>query len=86
MVVLGKIRGVALYWRSDPSDDQRVFCWTSMISATVPPELQYQYSKVRDTCISNIHNTPATKTRQAITGVRQKAFNAHSSISTTLMD
>jgi hypothetical protein len=38
------------------------------------------------TCISNINNTPATKKRQAITGVRQKASSAHSSITTTLMD
>jgi hypothetical protein len=38
------------------------------------------------TCISNIDNTPATKKRQAITGVRQKASTAHSSITKTLMD
>jgi hypothetical protein len=37
----------------------------------------------RDTCISNIDNTPATKKRQAITGVRQKASTDHSSITTT---
>jgi hypothetical protein len=37
-------------------------------------------------CISNIDNTLATKKRQAITGVRQKASTAHSSITTTLMD
>jgi hypothetical protein len=40
----------------------------------------------RDTCISNIDNTLATKKRQAITGVRQKASPVHSSITTTLMD
>jgi hypothetical protein len=38
------------------------------------------------TCISNTDNTLATKKRQAITGVRQKASTAHSSITTTLMD
>jgi hypothetical protein len=38
------------------------------------------------TCISNIDNTPTTKKRQAITGVRLKASTAHSSITTTLMD
>jgi hypothetical protein len=37
----------------------------------------FQY--LMDTCISNIDNTPATKKRQAITGVRQKASTAHSS-------
>jgi hypothetical protein len=37
-------------------------------------------------CISNIDNTPATKKRQATTGVRQKASTAHSSITTALMD
>jgi hypothetical protein len=36
--------------------------------------------------ISSIDNTPATKKRQAITGLRQKASTAHSSITTTLMD
>jgi hypothetical protein len=38
------------------------------------------------TCISNIGNTPTTKKRQTITGERQKASTAHSSITTTLMD
>jgi hypothetical protein len=38
-----------------------------------------------DTCISNIDNTLATKKRQAITGVKQKASTTHSSITTTLM-
>jgi hypothetical protein len=37
-------------------------------------------------CISNIDNTLATKKRQAITGERQEASTAHSSIITTLMD
>jgi hypothetical protein len=36
--------------------------------------------------ISNIDNTLATKKRQAITGERQKASTAHSSITTMLMD
>jgi hypothetical protein len=40
----------------------------------------------KDTCISNIDNTLATKKRQAITDVRQKASTAHNSITTTLMD
>jgi hypothetical protein len=37
-----------------------------------------------DTCISNIDNTLATKKRQTITGVRQKASTSHSSINTML--
>jgi hypothetical protein len=36
--------------------------------------------------LSNIGNTLATKKRRAITGERQKASTAHSSIITTLMD
>jgi hypothetical protein len=35
---------------------------------------------------SPTQTTLATKKRQAITGVRQNAFTAHSSITTTLMD
>jgi hypothetical protein len=43
------------------------------------------YDAVNRTRISNIDNTSAMKKRQAITGVRQKASTAHSSISTALM-
>jgi hypothetical protein len=38
------------------------------------------------TCISIIDKTTTTKKRQTITGVRQKASTANSSITTTLMD
>jgi hypothetical protein len=38
------------------------------------------------TLASTTQTTLATKKRQTITGVRQKASTAHSSITTTLMD
>jgi hypothetical protein len=39
-----------------------------------------------ETLASPTQTTLATKKRQTITGVRQKASTAHSSITTTLMD
>jgi hypothetical protein len=52
-------------------------------TSTCSPNTCYQIEYKK---ISNIDNTPATKKRQAITGVRQKASTAHGSITMTLMD